>query len=273
MARPLKQGLDYFPFDVDFFADEKIAAISGEFGLKGEIAAIKLLCAIYRNGYFIRWSEALKFKLLRDLPGVSSELLDQIVNRLVRWGFFDEALFDSVKVLTSRGIQERFFSITKRRSSNNEDMKYLLVSVCRNGVIADKNTAENKLLNAKTPQSKGKKSKENSTSDEVEKKKPAASAATTDERKELFRKSLVPFVDQYGREMIREFFDYWTEKTQSGAKMRYELERTWETPRRLATWSRRKEEKSCAKREGNDNYGLRKDAETIGRTERRSTTL
>ena len=273
MARPLKQGLDYFPFDVDFFADEKIAAISGEFGLKGEIAAIKLLCAIYRNGYFIRWSEALKFKLLRDLPGVSSELLDQIVNRLVRWGFFDEALFDSVKVLTSRGIQERFFSITKRRSSNNEDMEYLLVSVCRNGVIADKNPAENKLLNAKTPQSKGKKSKENSTSCEVEKKKPAASAATTDERKELFRKSLVPFVEQYGREMIREFFDYWSELTPSRAKMRYELERTWETPRRLATWSRRKEEKSCAKREGNDNYGLRKDAETIGRTERRSTTL
>ena len=124
-----------------------------------------------------------------------------------------------------------------------------------------------------TPAIKGKKSKENSTSNEVEKKKPAASAATTEERKELFRKSLVPFVDQYGREMIREFFDYWTEKTRSGAKMRYELERTWETPRRLATWSRRKEEKSCAKREGNDNYGLRKDAETIGRTERRSTTL
>lgn len=120
---------------------------------------------------------------------------------------------------------------------------------------------------------KGKKSKENSTSDEVEKKKPAASAATTEERKEQFRKSLVPFVDQYGREMIREFFDYWSELTPSRAKMRYELERTWETPRRLATWSRRDEEKSCAKREGNDNYGLRKDAETIGRTERRSTTL
>ena len=135
-------------------------------------------------------------------------------------------------------------------------------------------TPAKRLRNAcETPAIKGKKSKENSTSNEVEKKKPAASAATTEERKELFRKSLVPFVDQYGREMIREFFDYWTEKTQSGAKMRYELERTWETPRRLATWSRRKEEKSFAKREGNDNYGLRKDAETIGRTERRSTTL
>ncbi len=30
MARPNKQGLDYFPLDVDFFNDEKIEAISGE---------------------------------------------------------------------------------------------------------------------------------------------------------------------------------------------------------------------------------------------------
>ena len=104
MARPTKKGLDYFPFDVDFFEDEKIAAISGEFGLKGEIVAVKLLCAIYRNGYFILWSDMLRLKILRDLPGVSPDLLDKIVNRLVRWEFFDKALFDSVGVLTSRGI-------------------------------------------------------------------------------------------------------------------------------------------------------------------------
>ena len=85
MARPNKMGLDYFPFDVDFFNDEKIVAISGEFGIKGEIVVIKLLCAIYRNGYFILWNDLLKFKLLRDLPGVSSELLDSIMNRLVLW--------------------------------------------------------------------------------------------------------------------------------------------------------------------------------------------
>ena len=126
MARPAKQGLDYFPFDVDFFEDEKIAAISGEFGVKGEITVVKLLCAIYRNGYFILWDEPLKYKLLRDLPGVSAELLDRIVYRLVKWGFFDEALFNSVKVLTSRGIQKRYFSITRRRGGLHEEA-YLLV--------------------------------------------------------------------------------------------------------------------------------------------------
>lgn len=99
----------------------------------------------------------------------------------------------------------------------------------------------------------------------------AALRTTTAERKARFRQELAEFVPHYGQELICEFFDYWSELTPSGAKMRYELERTWETSRRLATWRRRKEERTSAKR--NDNDGLRKDAETIGRAERRSTTL
>ena len=153
MARPTKKGLDYFPFDVDFFEDEKIAAISGEFGLKGEIVAVKLLCAIYRNGYFILWSDMLRLKILRDLPGVSPDLLDKIVNRLVRWEFFDKALFDSVGVLTSRGIQKRYLSVAKRRTGT-EEMPYLLVSV-------DRNPLQSELLSTETPQRKVKESKEN----------------------------------------------------------------------------------------------------------------
>lgn len=49
MARPVKEGLDYFPLYVDIFEDEKIEAISGEFGIKGEIIVVKLLCAIYKK--------------------------------------------------------------------------------------------------------------------------------------------------------------------------------------------------------------------------------
>ena len=178
MARPNKMGLDYFPFDVDFFNDGKIVAISGEFGIKGEIVVIKLLCAIYRNGYFILWNDLLKFKLLRDLPGVSSELLDSIMNRLVLWGFFDKDLFDSMGVLTSAGIQKRYFKISKRRKSV-DDFRYLLikvsgcenkevfssddgdvssdtVNVCNGGVNVCNNPLLPTLMYAKTPQRKGK---------------------------------------------------------------------------------------------------------------------
>lgn len=126
MARPRKNGLDYFPFDVDFFNDEKIVAIAGEFGVKGEIATIKLLCAIYRNGYFIEWNEMLLMKLLHQLPGLSSELISQIVERLVKWGFFDKDLFNSASILTSQGIQKRYFDVAKKRAARDGDLPYVL---------------------------------------------------------------------------------------------------------------------------------------------------
>ena len=133
MPRPRKTGLDYFPFDCDFFDDEKIVALAGEFGIKGEIAAVKLLCAIYRNGYFIEWNDMLKYKMLHRMPGISAELFEQILNRLVRWGFFDASLFDSVKVLTSVGIQRRYFNIVKRCKKDG-DYPYLLINVAETRV-------------------------------------------------------------------------------------------------------------------------------------------
>ena len=160
MARPRKTGLDYFPFDVDFFDDEKIVAIAGEFGLKGEIAAVKLLCAVYRNGYFIEWSDMLKMKMLRSLPGINAGLLEQIVDRLVKWGFFDKALFDSAKVLTSRGIQKRYFNMVRGRAATAEK-PYLIVSASETGVSYEKTGVSYE----KTPQSKVNKRKESSVED------------------------------------------------------------------------------------------------------------
>lgn len=154
MARPTKEGLDYFPLDVDVFEDEKIEAIAGEFGLKGEIAVIKLLCAIYKKGYFILWNDLTQATLLKRLPGVSKEMLNQIVNRLVKWGFFDKQLFDSVEVLTSENIQATYFEATKRRKSP-KPTKYVI-----NSNINTQDERDNADIN---PQSKGNKSKVNET--------------------------------------------------------------------------------------------------------------
>lgn len=75
---------------------------------------------------------------------------------------------------------------------------------------------------------------------ESTKKKDAAHAATLLEgRKEDFYNSLIPFVTQYGKEMVRAFFNYWSEPNKSNSKMRFELERTWDTARRLTTWASR----------------------------------
>lgn len=152
MARPNKEGLDYFPLDIDIFEDEKIEAIAGEFGIKGELAVIKLLCAVYKKGYFIVWNDLTKATLLKRLPGVSKDLLDQIVARLVAWEFFNEDLFNSAKVLTSENIQAVYFEAIKRRKSP-KPTKYVI-----SADINPQGTGVNDDIN---PQSKVKESKLN----------------------------------------------------------------------------------------------------------------
>lgn len=78
--------------------------------------------------------------------------------------------------------------------------------------------------------------KENTTN--VVSKKDAAKAATL-KRKDEFGKSLVPFIDKYGKDMIRAFFEYWSELNKSETKMRFEKQETWEVGKRLATWASR----------------------------------
>lgn len=113
--------------------------------------------------------------------------------------------------------------------------------------------------------------KETPTPDGVGGKKDAAAAATND-RKKVFHDSLVPYVATYGREMIRDFYAYWAELNRSGTKMRYELQPTWELGLRLSTWARREKEKNCAKRE-KEHESLRTDTKTVGRPEKRRSTL
>ena len=45
------------------------------------------------------------------------------------------------------------------------------------------------------------------------------------------------FHTKYTKELRRAFFDYWTEPNKSKTKMRFELEKTWDTGRRLARWA------------------------------------
>lgn len=84
-------------------------------------------------------------------------------------------------------------------------------------------------------------SKETSTNVEAKKaeqaKKLAAAKAATLKRRNDFGQSLVPYMERYGKEMIRAFFDYWSELNKSETKMRFETNKTWEVAKRLATWA------------------------------------
>lgn len=146
MARPLKQGLEYFSFDTDFFSDVKIRRISRACGPASTSILICLLCNIYRDkGYYIAWDENLPF-VVADTIGTTEGAVEEVIKKAIQVGFFDKELFDKYKILTSNGIQTRFKSAVSRREEIEYVVDYLVserkndVIACKNEVIDDKST-------------------------------------------------------------------------------------------------------------------------------------
>jgi hypothetical protein len=51
-----------------------------------------------------------------------------------------------------------------------------------------------------------------------------------------FYATLIPFVSEFGKDMVREFYDYWSEPNKSKTKIKWQLEKTWDTHLRLLKW-------------------------------------
>lgn len=114
MARPIKQGLDYFPLDVDIDADDKIAIIEALHGIEGFGIIIKLLMKIYKEGYFYEWNKREQI-LFAKRVNVDINQVNVVVNEAINEGLFNKNLFDQHKILTSKGIQKRYLEAIKRR--------------------------------------------------------------------------------------------------------------------------------------------------------------
>lgn len=120
MARPIKSGFDYFPFDVGFFRSLKIRATIGRFGVGGVLLFIYLLAIIYgENGYYIECNDDLIDIAAADLQ-MTPEKIGQIINFFCKRSLFDNKLFTTDKVLTSAGIQKRYQLMAKKRAKNNK---------------------------------------------------------------------------------------------------------------------------------------------------------
>jgi hypothetical protein len=60
-----------------------------------------------------------------------------------------------------------------------------------------------------------------------------------EERKSKFYDSLLIYVNEYPKKMLREFYDYWTEHGDKDKKLRFEKEKTFGIEQRLRTWYNR----------------------------------
>jgi hypothetical protein len=78
--------------------------------------------------------------------------------------------------------------------------------------------------------------------EKVEVKEKIDSKANLEIRTLAFKNSLIPFKNKYQIDLLKNFFEYWTEPNPSKTKMRFELERTWSIERRLTTWASRQKD-------------------------------
>ena len=124
-------------------------------------------------------------------------------------------------------------------------IEFLDEQLSERGQVSEKrrNAAQKRWKDASALQVQSKSNANRIEENRIEEKKKeekiitAGKPATIETREIDFRDKLIPYIDTYGKEMLRAFYDYWTEKNEGGKKMKFEMQKVFEIEKRLRTWS------------------------------------
>lgn len=160
-----KSGLDYFPLACTF--DDRIQLIEAEFGNTGFAIVVKLFQKIYGEcGYYCEWNDEVALLFSRKACGLSQgdHVVSEVVNAALKRGIFSKDLFEKYGILSSPGIQKRYFEAAKRRAEIEVERRYLLIDVTKIKTIVyinEKNVCKTSKNVCKIQQRKVKESKGN----------------------------------------------------------------------------------------------------------------
>lgn len=143
MGRPKKNGLDYFPLDVDIFRDIRVRRLKRKCGDNATLVYIALLTLIYNEGYYLHVDDDTAFAISEDV-GFNEDEINAIIACSVELGLFSQKMYDDHRILTSAAIQNRYLFI-KDNDIERID-QYRLISAPKKPVSA--NVSENKKHNA-----------------------------------------------------------------------------------------------------------------------------
>ncbi len=132
MAAPSKQGLDYYPREIDLLRDRRLRRARMKHGYIVAGVYDALLDLVYRDkGYYLDYSnpDDVVWEVQQYLFGgvpVDENQIPVIIADLVASGLFDEALF-AKGILTSRDIQRVFYKVTASRRHIEMDFSLWLL--------------------------------------------------------------------------------------------------------------------------------------------------
>ena len=122
-------GINYFPVGVNFMEENAMEVIEAKYGIKGSAIVLKLLCKIYKEGYFIHWDEE-QCLIFANKAGreVQAAEVQGIIEILFIKGILDRNSYLENGILTSANIQKIWMEATKRRKRDLKALPYLLVN-------------------------------------------------------------------------------------------------------------------------------------------------
>ena len=91
MARPIRESLDYYPFDVDFFSDIKITKLKIKSGYNAILVLIYLYSLIYGDKGYYTTSEDAKL-LLMDYFQKDDKAIENIINLFIEMNLIDKKM-------------------------------------------------------------------------------------------------------------------------------------------------------------------------------------
>lgn len=240
MARPRKDGLDYFPVDVNILSDIKTKKLIRGYGTETITILIYLLSAIYRdNGYYLQYDDDLNF-IIADEFNFEENFVEKVILKMVEVDFFNKEMFEQHKILTSEGIQKRYLKASERRVSVNILPTYYLINddleeymytktpneqdkciqKSRSSVVSDNRSTQSKVKESKVKNSKEQESKQQESKNKNKINKNITSSSGQSDITELIEiyqenfgvaNSIIQLeleekLELYGKEMMLESF-------------------------------------------------------------------
>ena len=131
-------GINYFPVGVNFMEENAMEVIEAKYGIKGSAIVLKLMCKIYKEGYYIRWDEE-QCLIFANKAGreVQAEEVQGIIEILFTKGILDRNSYQENGILTSESIQKVWMEATKRRKRELSELPYRMVKLEKENGKAD----------------------------------------------------------------------------------------------------------------------------------------
>lgn len=130
----INKGIPYFPTPANFFDEEIMELLEAKFGILSSYIVMRLLCKIYKEGYYISWGKEQSLIFVRKVGGgIKEEVMEKIIELLLEKEFFNKDIYEKYGVLTSEQIQKVWLEATVRRKIDFSKLPYLLEGRPGNG--------------------------------------------------------------------------------------------------------------------------------------------